>query len=171
MFGVTWFDFRILLSIWQQFTFHDVNKESNVHTKVPLHQGVTLILGYQFSLIKNSLFSIPLLYFERFFFWWLYNLTQQNGAASCTSELTLYRNGEMLCWDRGYNEEGVQVWNFYMISYMSKTVCVISLGYISSANISFFHAWNNGKFWENILKCTHEISSKFIYLCQILFLL
>jgi hypothetical protein len=34
---------------------------------------------------------------------------QQNNATSCTSELTVYKNGEMLCWDRGYNEQGTQV--------------------------------------------------------------
>lgn len=33
-----------------------------------------------------------------------------NGATSCTSELTIYKNGEIHSWDRGYNEEGAQVW-------------------------------------------------------------
>eukprot|EP00250_Pteridium_aquilinum_P008886 c18282_g1_i1 orf=176-910(+) len=33
-----------------------------------------------------------------------------NGATSCTSELAIYKNGEIHSWDRGYNEEGAQVW-------------------------------------------------------------
>eukprot|EP00246_Nothoceros_aenigmaticus_P008833 TRINITY_DN2393_c0_g1_i1.p1 TRINITY_DN2393_c0_g1~~TRINITY_DN2393_c0_g1_i1.p1 ORF type:complete len:281 (+),score=27.82 TRINITY_DN2393_c0_g1_i1:92-934(+) len=33
-----------------------------------------------------------------------------NGATRCTSELTIYRNGEIHCWDRAYDDEGTQVW-------------------------------------------------------------
>eukprot|EP00249_Psilotum_nudum_P012411 c23770_g1_i2 orf=368-856(-) len=33
-----------------------------------------------------------------------------NGAKQCTSEITVYRNGEIHCWDRGYDDEGNQVW-------------------------------------------------------------
>lgn len=33
-----------------------------------------------------------------------------NGATHCTSELTIYRNGEIHCWDRAYDDEGNQVW-------------------------------------------------------------
>eukprot|EP00475_Leptophrys_vorax_P009066 TRINITY_DN15959_c0_g1_i1.p1 TRINITY_DN15959_c0_g1~~TRINITY_DN15959_c0_g1_i1.p1 ORF type:complete len:274 (+),score=5.28 TRINITY_DN15959_c0_g1_i1:181-1002(+) len=33
-----------------------------------------------------------------------------NGATRCTSELTLFRNGEVHSWDRGYTDDGVQVW-------------------------------------------------------------
>ncbi|CAM6040908.1 hypothetical protein BDL97_10G034900 [Sphagnum fallax] len=33
-----------------------------------------------------------------------------NGASSCTSELTLFRNGEIHCWDRAYDDSGNQVW-------------------------------------------------------------
>jgi hypothetical protein len=33
----------------------------------------------------------------------------QNGATRCTSELTLYRNNEIHCWDRAYDDDGNQV--------------------------------------------------------------
>lgn len=33
----------------------------------------------------------------------------QNGATRCASELTLFKSGELHCWDRGYNDDGVQV--------------------------------------------------------------
>lgn len=33
-----------------------------------------------------------------------------NGATYCTSDLKTYKNGEIHCWDRAYNEEGSQVW-------------------------------------------------------------
>lgn len=33
-----------------------------------------------------------------------------NGATHCTSELTIYRNGEIHCWDRAYDDERNQVW-------------------------------------------------------------
>ncbi|KAJ7570430.1 hypothetical protein O6H91_01G119600 [Diphasiastrum complanatum] len=33
-----------------------------------------------------------------------------NGATRCTSELTIYKNGEIHCWDRAYDDEGNQVW-------------------------------------------------------------
>ncbi|XP_010929667.1 chromophore lyase CRL, chloroplastic isoform X1 [Elaeis guineensis] len=35
---------------------------------------------------------------------------QQNGATYCTSELAIYKNGEVHTWDRGYDDEGNQVW-------------------------------------------------------------
>ncbi|KAL2650607.1 hypothetical protein R1flu_018735 [Riccia fluitans] len=33
-----------------------------------------------------------------------------NGATRCTSELTVYKSGEIHCWDRAYDDEGNQVW-------------------------------------------------------------
>ncbi|KAF3790477.1 Chromophore lyase [Nymphaea thermarum] len=33
-----------------------------------------------------------------------------NGASYCTSELAILRNGEVHTWDRGYNDDGTQVW-------------------------------------------------------------
>ncbi|KAI0491393.1 hypothetical protein KFK09_025653 [Dendrobium nobile] len=33
-----------------------------------------------------------------------------NGASYCTSELIIHKNGEVHTWDRGYDEEGNQVW-------------------------------------------------------------
>lgn len=39
----------------------------------------------------------------------------QNGAASCTSELAVYKDGEIHSWDRGYNEEGAQVYVFVLM--------------------------------------------------------
>lgn len=33
-----------------------------------------------------------------------------NGASRCTSELTIYKNGEVHCWDRAYDDDGNQVW-------------------------------------------------------------
>lgn len=33
-----------------------------------------------------------------------------NGATRCASELTLFKSGELHCWDRGYNDDGLQVW-------------------------------------------------------------
>lgn len=33
-----------------------------------------------------------------------------NGATSCSSDLVIFKDGEIHCWDRGYNEEGAQVW-------------------------------------------------------------
>jgi hypothetical protein len=41
----------------------------------------------------------------------------QNGASSCTSELTLFRNGEIHCWDRAYDDSGNQVSIFTCASY------------------------------------------------------
>ncbi len=41
----------------------------------------------------------------------------QNGASSCTSELTLFRNGEIHCWDRAYDDSGNQVSIFTCTSY------------------------------------------------------
>ncbi|KAG6513893.1 hypothetical protein ZIOFF_024230 [Zingiber officinale] len=32
------------------------------------------------------------------------------GASYCSSDLTIHRNGEVHTWDRGYDEEGNQVW-------------------------------------------------------------
>ncbi|KAI5078587.1 hypothetical protein GOP47_0006258 [Adiantum capillus-veneris] len=33
-----------------------------------------------------------------------------NGATSCTSDLVVFKDGEIHCWDRGFNDEGAQVW-------------------------------------------------------------
>lgn len=33
-----------------------------------------------------------------------------NGATHCTSEFAIHRNGEVHTWDRGYDDEGNQVW-------------------------------------------------------------
>ncbi|KAG6546929.1 hypothetical protein Mapa_011545 [Marchantia paleacea] len=33
-----------------------------------------------------------------------------NGASRCTSELTIFKTGEIHCWDRAYDDEGNQVW-------------------------------------------------------------
>ncbi|XP_073013502.1 chromophore lyase CRL, chloroplastic [Typha latifolia] len=33
-----------------------------------------------------------------------------NGASYCTSELAIYRNGEIHTWDKGHDNEGAQVW-------------------------------------------------------------
>eukprot|EP00245_Coleochaete_scutata_P007141 TRINITY_DN22242_c0_g1_i1.p1 TRINITY_DN22242_c0_g1~~TRINITY_DN22242_c0_g1_i1.p1 ORF type:complete len:294 (-),score=30.46 TRINITY_DN22242_c0_g1_i1:634-1515(-) len=33
-----------------------------------------------------------------------------NGATRCTSELTIYKGGEIHCWDRAYDDDGNQVW-------------------------------------------------------------
>eukprot|EP00850_Spirogloea_muscicola_P013810 SM000095S25024 [mRNA] locus=s95:532479:538278:- [translate_table: standard] len=33
-----------------------------------------------------------------------------NGATRCTSELTLFKNGDVHCWDRAYDDDGNQVW-------------------------------------------------------------
>ncbi|ONK58620.1 uncharacterized protein A4U43_C09F14930 [Asparagus officinalis] len=33
-----------------------------------------------------------------------------NGAAYCTSEVTIHKNGEVHTWDRGYDDDGNQVW-------------------------------------------------------------
>ncbi|KMZ66965.1 Chromophore lyase CpcT/CpeT 3 [Zostera marina] len=33
-----------------------------------------------------------------------------NGATHSTSELIILKNGELHTWDRGYNDEGIQVW-------------------------------------------------------------
>lgn len=33
-----------------------------------------------------------------------------NGASYCTSELTVLKNSEIHTWDRGYDDEGNQVW-------------------------------------------------------------
>eukprot|EP00850_Spirogloea_muscicola_P014753 SM000108S14197 [mRNA] locus=s108:118402:120459:+ [translate_table: standard] len=33
-----------------------------------------------------------------------------NGATRCTSELTLFKNGDVYCWDRAYDDDGNQVW-------------------------------------------------------------
>lgn len=45
-----------------------------------------------------------------------------NGATSCTSELATYKNGEIHSWDRGYNEEGTQVWGVEKGPYEFKPV-------------------------------------------------
>lgn len=45
-----------------------------------------------------------------------------NGAAYCTSQLTTYKNGEIHCWDRGYNDEGSQVWGVKEGPYEFKAV-------------------------------------------------
>ena len=46
--------------------------------------------------------------------WWsaflcIHSGVLQNGASRCTSELTIYKNGEVHCWDRAYDDEGNQV--------------------------------------------------------------
>ncbi|OAY73174.1 Chromophore lyase CRL, chloroplastic [Ananas comosus] len=33
-----------------------------------------------------------------------------NGATYCTSDVTIYKNGELHTWDKGYDDEGNQVW-------------------------------------------------------------
>ncbi|KAH7683328.1 Chromophore lyase CpcT/CpeT protein [Dioscorea alata] len=33
-----------------------------------------------------------------------------NGASYCTTELSIHKNGEVHTWDRGYDDEGNQVW-------------------------------------------------------------
>jgi hypothetical protein len=35
--------------------------------------------------------------------------SSQNGATKCSSELTIYKNGEVHCWDRAYDDDGNQV--------------------------------------------------------------
>ncbi|XP_024378450.1 chromophore lyase CRL, chloroplastic [Physcomitrium patens] len=44
-----------------------------------------------------------------------------NGASRCTSELTIYKNGEVHCWDRAYDDEGNQVWGVRQGPYEFKT--------------------------------------------------
>ncbi|XP_057865605.1 chromophore lyase CRL, chloroplastic isoform X2 [Cryptomeria japonica] len=45
-----------------------------------------------------------------------------NGATHCTSELTIFRNGEIHCWDRAYDDEGNQVWGARQGPYEFKPV-------------------------------------------------
>ncbi|CAM6008546.1 unnamed protein product [Sphagnum balticum] len=46
-----------------------------------------------------------------------------NGATRCTSELTLYRNNEIHCWDRAYDDDGNQVWGVRQGPYEFKAGC------------------------------------------------
>lgn len=42
---------------------------------------------------------------------------EQNGASRCTSELTIFKTGEIHCWDRAYDDEGNQV-PFFLENFM-----------------------------------------------------
>lgn len=55
-----------------------------------------------------------------------------NGATHCTSDLTIYKNGEVHCWDRAYDDEGNQVWGVTEGPYEFKSATT------SSSNGSFF---------------------------------
>jgi hypothetical protein len=46
----------------------------------------------------------------------------QNGATRCTSELTLYRNNEIHCWDRAYDDDGNQVRVEQFSLFVGKTI-------------------------------------------------
>lgn len=45
-----------------------------------------------------------------------------NGATTCTSELSIYKNGEVHFWDRAYDDAGKQVWGVRQGPYEFKPV-------------------------------------------------
>lgn len=51
-----------------------------------------------------------------------------NGATHCTSELSILRNGEVHSWDRGYDDEGNQVWGVREGPYEFKPTSSITFG-------------------------------------------
>ncbi|CAI5481056.1 unnamed protein product [Closterium sp. Yama58-4] len=55
-----------------------------------------------------------------------------NGATRCTSELTLFRSGEVHSWDRGYKDDGVQVWGPKSAPYEYKPKHMVSSNYRSN---------------------------------------
>lgn len=62
-----------------------------------------------------------------------------NGASRCTSELTIYKNGEVHCWDRAYDNEGNQVWGVRQGPYEFKPATPSSsVGSQTKSNISSY---------------------------------
>lgn len=59
-----------------------------------------------------------------------------NGASYCTSDLMIHRNGEVHTWDRGYDEEGNQVWGPKIGPYEFKPAPNSSYDDILSRNFS-----------------------------------
>ncbi|KAH7294084.1 hypothetical protein KP509_28G055600 [Ceratopteris richardii] len=58
-----------------------------------------------------------------------------NGASYCTSDLSILRNGEVHLWDRGYDEEGNQVWGVKEGPYEFKPSSSISFNTYHSSEL------------------------------------
>ncbi|GMH16702.1 hypothetical protein Nepgr_018543 [Nepenthes gracilis] len=59
-----------------------------------------------------------------------------NGATYCTSELSILKNNEIHTWDRGYDDDGNQVWGVKVGPYEFKPAPVSSFNMSSPFNLS-----------------------------------
>lgn len=63
-----------------------------------------------------------------------------NGATRATSELTIFRNGEIHSWDRAYDDDGNQVWGVRPGPYEFKPTSSITIGPYRELDLSSFTA-------------------------------